>query len=266
MNTPASLPNPLMDRLRAGGLGLSMIVKQCRSVDVVSAALGCGYDALMIDLEHACIGEEAAAQICVAALLGGLTPLVRIPCHDSHYAARILDAGAAGIVAPHVTCAEQARCIVAACRFPPRGQRSVAAQWPQLSYRSVPAAEARLLIESQTVVIAMLESPEAIDNAEEIAAVEGVDILHIGSNDLCDTYGIPGRFSDPRILDAYRRVAAACGRHGKYLGAGGLGSAPEVLEQVVGLGARYVTAGNDWAFFVQAARQKAAAVRALHPG
>lgn len=255
--------NPLAETLRAGGLGLSMIIKQVQSVDIAVAASSCGYDAINVDLEHSVIPESAAAQICVAALQLGITPLVRIPSHDGYYANRLLDAGALGIVAPHVNTAEQARQIVRACRFAPLGERSVAGNWPQLGYRAWPAEQARAALEAATTVIVMLETPEAVANADAIAAVPGVDILHVGSTDLCDALGVPGQYGHPEIERCFERVLAACRAHGKVAGAGGLGSAPQVVEKLVQRGVRFVTVGNEWAFMLAAARQRAEAMRRI---
>lgn len=257
------LRNPLAETLAAGKLGIAIIIKQVQSVDIAVAAKTCGYDAINVDLEHSVIPESAAAQICVTALNVGITPLVRIPSHDGYYANRILDAGAMGIVAPHVNSAEQARAIVKACKFGPLGERSVAGNWPHLGFQAWPADEVRRLLNATTTVVVMLETPEAIEHADEIAAVPGVDILHVGSTDLCDAMGKPGKFDDPEIARSFERVIAACRRHNKVAGAGGLGTVPEVMQTIVRMGVRFVTAGNEWAFMLAAARQRAGMLRQL---
>jgi 2-keto-3-deoxy-L-rhamnonate aldolase RhmA len=255
--------NPLAETLKAGKLGLAMIVKQVQSGDIALAAKTCGYDAVYVDLEHSVIPESAAAQICITALNCGITPLVRVPSHEPHYATRILDAGALGIVAPHVENAEQASAIAKACRFAPLGARSVAGNWPHFAYAARPATEVRQILNELTTVIVMLETPQAIEHAEQIAAVPGVDIVHIGSNDLCDALGVPGQFDHPDIERAFKRVIEACKRHGKIAGAGGLGNAPEVTKKALRMGVRFVTAGNEWAFMLAAARQRASMLKEL---
>ena len=257
------LRNPLADTLAAGRLGLSIIVKQVASADIAIAARTCGYDAINVDLEHSVISESAAAQICITALNVGITPLVRVPSHDAHYANRILDAGAMGIVAPHVNSADEARAVVRACKFAPLGERSVAGSWPHLGYQAFPADAVRRLFNATTTVIVMLETPEAVERADEIAAVPGVDILHVGATDLCDAMGIPGQFSDPQIERAFQRVVDACRRNGRFAGAGGLGTVPDVMQKMVRLGVRFVTAGNEWAFMLAAARQRATLLRQM---
>jgi 2-keto-3-deoxy-L-rhamnonate aldolase RhmA len=263
MTSPLVLRNPLAETLRAGGLGLTMIVKQVASVDIALAAKTCGYDAINVDLEHSVISESAAAQICITAHNVGVTPLVRVPSHDPHYATRILDAGAMGIVAPHVNTAAEARRIVQACKFAPFGERSVAGQWPHLAYQSYPAADIRRVFNEQTMVILMLETPEAIANAAEIATVPGVDILHVGTTDLCDAMGIPGQFGHAKVEEAFNRVISACKQYGKVTGVGGLGSDPVVAEKILRMGARFITVGNEWAFMLAMARQRAQALRQL---
>ncbi len=240
-----------------------MIVKQARTVEIAVAAKSCGFDAIYVDMEHSVIPESAAAQICVAALSIGITPLVRVPSHDPYYAARILDAGAMGVVVPHVNTAAEARAIVSACKFAPLGERSVAGSWPHLGYRSYPADQVRSAFNKETLVAVMLETPEAIANADEIAAVEGVDMLHIGSTDLCDAFGIPGQFGHPKIEQAFASVVEACRKHGKVAGVGGMATEPELTKKILRMGVRFVTAGNDWGFMISAARQRAQMLREL---
>ena len=257
------LRNPLAETLRAGRLGISMIVKQVHSVDIAVAAASCGFDAINIDLEHSVIPEAAAAQICVTALHAGITPLVRVPSHEGHYANRILDAGALGIVVPHVGSADEARAIVRACKFAPSGERSVSGSWPHFGFRNWPADEARRVLNDSTMVIVMLETPEAIERADEIAAVPGVDVLHVGASDLSDAMGIPGCYGDASIKRSFERVVAACRAHGKIAGAGGLAGDLQLLQQMVGLGVRFVTAGSEWDFMLAAARARAGVLRQL---
>jgi 2-keto-3-deoxy-L-rhamnonate aldolase RhmA len=263
--TPA-LRNPLQETLAAGRLGLALIVQKSACVDIAAAAPGCGFDALSIDLEHSVIAEGAAAQICVAALSCGVTPLVRVPSHEAHVANRLLDNGALGVIAPHVETADEARAITAACRFAPLGRRSVSYHYPHFGYRSGgDATVERVALDAATTVVVMLESPQAIEQADAIAAVPGVDILHVGTLDLCDALGIPGRVDDPRVDACFERVIAACRRHRKVAGIGGVAAHTTVARRVVALGARFLTAGIDWDLMLGAARRRVAALRTLEP-
>ena len=258
-----TLRNPLAETLAAGRLGLALIVQKSATVDIALAARSCGFDALSIDLEHSVIPESAAAQIAVAALQCGVTPLVRLPGHDAAAANRLLDAGALGVIAPHVESAGEARAIVAACRFAPGGTRSASTLYPHLGYRDVDAASCRRMLDAATTVVAMLESPQALEQADAIAAVPGVDIVHVGAVDLCDALGIPGRTDDPRVFACFERVIDACRRHGKVAGIGGVGGNAELARRVVRRGARFLTAGIDWDLMLGAARRRADGLRAL---
>jgi 2-keto-3-deoxy-L-rhamnonate aldolase RhmA len=257
------IPNPLSDRLAGGELGICMLVKQARGGEIALAAKTCGFDAIYVDLEHCVISESEAAQICITAQYAGITALVRVPSLEAHFATRLLDNGAMGIVFPHVETADDARAAVSACRFAPLGNRSVAAFWPQLGYASHPAEEVRRAFNAATLVVVMLETPEAVEHADEIAAVEGVDIVHIGSSDLCDAMGLPGQLDHPRVIAAFDKVVTACRKHGKVAGVGGMGSQPETTKRILASGVRFVTAGNDWGFMMSAATAKAAMLRKL---
>src|SRR5262249_55643626 len=127
-----------------------------------------------------------------------------------------------GIVVPHVDEPSQILPFVERCRFAPQGRRSVGGPLPQLDYAALPAAEAMRLANERTLLCAMIESPKGIGNAEALAAVDGVDMLLFGSNDLAIEMGIPGKLDDPQIEAAYRSVLAAAARHGKAVGLGGI--------------------------------------------
>jgi 2-keto-3-deoxy-L-rhamnonate aldolase RhmA len=266
MSGPQGAPvlrNPLAETLAAGGLGVVLVVQKATSVEIAIAAATCGFDAIYIDLEHSVISEPEAAQISMMAQRVGVTALVRVPSHDAHYANRMLDAGAMGILAPHVESAEEARAIVKACRYAPQGERSVSYSWPHLDYRSYPEEEVRALFNAKTTVAVMIESPRAVERAQEIAAVPGVDIVHIGTVDLSEALGIPGKFADPAIERCYERVTEACRAHGKIAGAGGLAGTPDVLQKVLRMGVRFVSAGSEWSLMLAAAGKRVASLRAM---
>ena len=213
-------------------------------------------------MEHSSLDVDLASQLAMAALGAGITPLVRVPGHEHYHASRLLDNGAQGIVAPHVDTVEEATRIARACRYPPIGHRSVAGAQPQLAFRNVPVAEATKLVNAGTLVVVMLETPKAIANADAIAQVEGVDVLLIGTNDLCAELGIHGNFTDPRIEDAYRAVIAACRKHGKYPGMGGVYE-PKLMEKYIGMGMRFILSGSDLSFLMAGAKTRADTLRAV---
>src|SRR5207247_919017 len=124
----------------------------------------------------------------------------------------------------------------------------------------IAAAEATRLVNEQVLVVVMLESPRAIENAEEIAAVPGVDVLLIGTSDLCAEIGILGQVGDPRVEAAYRRVIDACRRHGKHPGMGGVYDPPH-MEKYVRMGMRFILGGSDLSLLMAAAKERAGFLR-----
>ncbi|MDO8277938.1 MAG: aldolase/citrate lyase family protein [Burkholderiaceae bacterium] len=258
----AAIVNPAKQKLAAGEFVLCMTLRHVITPDAPLMVREAGFDAFYVDREHSAISESATSQLCISAVALGMTPLVRVRSLCSADIAGALDGGALGVIVPHVGTPEQARFAVQCAKFPPLGDRSVAALNPITGYRSLPLPETMRLQNDATLLIAMLETEEGIRNAEQIAAVPGIDILMIGSNDLSAQLGIAGEKNHPRLMDAFKTVAAAALRHDKHFVGGGAG--PD-LAQVAGLGARVLMGGTDAAYFISGARQSAQAIRAALP-
>lgn len=256
------VPNTMKERLEEGKLAIGFNVVHWRSGNIAGIAKACDFDWLFIDMEHNTMDIDTATQICVAALPTGVTPIVRVPSHDHFHASRVLDGGAMGIVVPHVNTPDQARAIAANCKFPPLGHRSLTAPSPQLGFKAHPVTEAIEILNRNTLVIVMLETPEAIDNADAIAAVEGVDALLIGTNDLAAEMGIPGQFGHARIEAAYERMIAAANAHGKFAGLGGVYDHP-LMAKFIKMGVRFMLGGGDVAFMTAAARARSEFLRSV---
>lgn len=254
--------NPTRERLASGELSLGIGVHHARTIDVAAAMATCGFDFLFIDLEHGGMSLDTAISISQAGLTAPITPLVRVPSGQFSMATRALDGGALGIVMPHVDTAEQARAVVDHLKYPPAGHRSAGGGMPYFGFRSIPIGEATREANAQTLMVVMLETPLAVANADAIAAVEGVDVLLIGTNDLMMEMGMPGEFSRAEVISAYETVIAACRRHGKWPGMGGVYT-EELLAKYVGLGVRMVIAGSDFSMLISAAGQRAKFLRAL---
>ncbi|MBI3042442.1 MAG: aldolase [Betaproteobacteria bacterium] len=266
MSASPQLSNPVAERLKKGELALNLMVRHARTVDIALAARTCGFDGLFFDLQHGVIPEHEVSQMAVAAMNMGVAPLVRVPEKDYAAALRMLDNGALGIIMPEVTTAEDARNSVAACKYPPVGNRGAFGGWAHFGYRAVPAPEARKAINDATLLILMIESKAALDNIETIAAVPGVDVIHIGTNDLSTDLGHPGELSHPEVLAAVERVVKACRAHGKFTGVGGLyggADAAKAMAAVVKLGAQFITSASEWNLMLAAGTERVKALRAL---
>src|SRR5271168_1679289 len=257
------LRNHLKEKLARNEVTASMTVRLVRGIEIARIAKTAGFDSLYVDMEHSSFSLETTGQICMAALEAGLTPMVRVP--GIAVVQQVLDAGALGIIAPHVQSAAVARDYVKAAKYPPLGERSNAGPLPHLQYRTFPAAEANAAIDAATMVIVQFESDEAIAKADEIVAVEGVDMVLIGTNDLLADWGLPGQYEHARVREAYAKTIAACRRHGKHVGVGGLASRPNLAAAFVHMGARYVSTGTDLGFLLAACTVKAKEVHDIHP-
>jgi 4-hydroxy-2-oxoheptanedioate aldolase len=258
----ASISNPALDRLASGGLSLGCGVRLTRSVEIGAAMKSAGFDWLFIDCEHGTMSLDAAAQIAVAALGAGIAPIVRVPNGEYSMATRVLDNGALGIVMPHVDSAAEAAEVVQKLKYPPVGHRSMGGIGPHYSLRSATSAEAAAALNAANLTVVMLETPTAIANADEIASVPGVDVLLIGTNDLCAEMGIHGDFGNARVTEAYEAMIAACRRHNKFPGMAGVYS-ENLMARYIGLGARFILGGNDTNLLSAAATARAGALRKM---
>lgn len=249
---PNDIANPAKTRMASGDVALGMIVRLARSGDIARIAKTTGHDFIFIDRQHSLFSLETVGHIAQAALGCGVAPLVRARSCDDPDVSVILDNGATGIIFPDVNSADDARRAVNACKFAPLGKRSVAGGYPQLDLRPVPIGQAMKILNDATLVVCMIETREGLENVGEIAAVPGVDVVHVGCNDLLTAMGKPGAFGDPEIVAAIERVIAAAATHGKVAGLGGERDL-ERQNAFIRKGVRFVTTQTDVGFLMAAA-------------
>ncbi len=255
--------NQIKEKLARDEIVASMTVRLVRNIEIARIAKTSGFDTIYIDVEHSTFSLDATSQICMTALEVGITPLVRVPSNGPEFVSRILDGGAMGIIAPHIRTAEEAAAVVRYAKFPPFGDRSAGGPLAQYEFRNFPVAEANAAMNDATMVVVMMETKEALENVDAIAAVPGIDMLFIGTNDLCCELGIAGEYGHALVREAYARTIAACRRHGKHVGVGGLAGRPDLVAEFVKQGARYVSTGSDLSFLLEAAAQRAGFVGTL---
>lgn len=205
----------LRQRLRDGAALLSTFVKTT-SPQIVELLATVGFDALVLDAEHAPFGIESLDLCLMAARASGTPALVRVPNARPDTILQVLDMGAAGVVVPHVDNVEQAREAVRAARYR-GGLRGFSASPRAGGYGARGMAEHIQSSDENTLVIVQIESVAAVENAEEIGRVEGVDCLFVGPADLAVSMGCddPG---DPRVQARIADVRAASGRSHCALG------------------------------------------------
>ncbi len=255
--------NVVKEKLARNEVVASMTIRLVRGVEIARLAATAGFDMIYVDLEHSTLTLEATGQICQAALNVGIAPMVRVPANTPEYIQRVLDAGALGIIAPGVGSAEEARAVVRAAKYAPLGERGAGGALPHLEYRPFPTAEANAAVNDATMVIVQLESAEAVSKADEIAAVEGVDMVLVGVSDLLTDMGLAGQLEHLRVREAYAQTIEACRKHGKHAGVGGLSTRPKLAAEFIAMGARMVSTGTDIQFLSAAMNEKAKQVREI---
>jgi len=254
------LKNPVKQRMRAGDVSLGMIVRLARSGDIARIAKSTGHDFIFIDGQHSLFNVETVGHIAQVALGCGVAPLARVLSCDDPNTPLLLDNGVTGIVFPDVNTAAQARRAVDACKFAPIGQRSVSGGYPNFDYRALPLKDSVPALNDSTLVVCMIETKEGLSNVEAIAAVEGVDVIHVGCNDLLTAMGKPGAFGDPEVVAAIERVIAAAKAHGKFAGLGGERDLERQLA-CIRKGVRFVTTQTDIGFLMAAASARTEQIR-----
>jgi 4-hydroxy-2-oxoheptanedioate aldolase len=257
------LRNSVKEKLARDEVVASITVRLVGTNEIVRIAKTAGFDTLYIDLEHSSLSMETTSQLSIMALEAGIPAFVRVPSNTPEYISRVLDGGALGVIAPGVRSAAEARAVVAAAKYRPQGERGYGAGLAHLQYRNFPPAEVLPAMNDATMVIVQFESAASVAAADEVMAVDGVDMVLIGTNDLMVDLGIAGQFDHPLVHDAYVRALAACKKYRKHLGVGGLSTRPDLVAKYVKMGARYVSTGTDLAFLMAACTERAKAVHSI---
>jgi 2-keto-3-deoxy-L-rhamnonate aldolase RhmA len=232
--------NPVKERLRQGlpSVGNWISLPSAPVVEVISAYQP---DWLVFDTEHGPAGWELVEDLARAVGGTGVVPMVRIVNSDPGLFKQAFDRGAFGVVVPMVSTPEQARAAVAWAKYPPEGVRGVAGSRVNRYGLDLPEYFARW--NELVLVVLQVETPEALDHLEAIAATPGIDVLFVGPNDLSASLGVFRQFDHPAYRRALDRVLAATTRHG--IAAGYMASTAEEVLQRIDEGFRFVSAGND---------------------
>ena len=207
--------------------------------DMVEIFGALGYDFVMIDCEHGPADLDQVEHMVRAAESFGITPIARIPDHSEHTILRFLDRGLQGVIVPHVNTGEQAAAVARAARYHPEGYRGVAVGRAQDYGIGVSRDEAMAWVNSQVLVIPMVEDIEAVRNLDDILRVPGADALHVAASDLGQSLGNPGAGEVRRVMsEVIPRIRAG----GKFVGVGGNNPADAAgVAEFINLGANFVT-------------------------
>lgn len=240
--------NTLKQTLADGGTVVGTMVFEFRTPAMPAICAAAGADFVLVDQEATGCSIETVAMLMAAARGVAIAPLVRVPTDQPHLLTRPLDVGAAGLMIPMVESATQAQAIVAATKYPPQGTRGVIAGLAAADYlagEDIPAALRSANVE--TLLIAQIESGAGVDHVEEIAAVDGIDVLWLGHLDLTVSLGVPGEYDNPVYMDAVERILVAARANGKAA-ATKVGSAADA-RAAVAQGFRCISYGDDVRLF-----------------
>lgn len=243
------LKSKVLAKLRAGKPALCTNASGGPSPMLNGLAAKIGFDAIWIDGEHRGFSEDQIAAMILAVRLAGADPLVRIRKESPASYFRPLEMGAAGVMVPHIKSPEEAEEAVKNFRFAPRGLRGMDGVGVDADYGLVPPAEQMPFLNAETWLVLQIEDREAIDCIDEIAAVEGYDILLVGPADLTQALGVPAQFDHPTVTGAIERVRQAALKHGKTYAK----IAPlEGVRAALDSGARFINVGADLPLLIKA--------------
>jgi len=258
MNTSAGLG----ERLRAGETVVGVMVSAIRNPEIAPILSAAGYDFMVVDMEHSVITAESVGAILLAAGSASIAAFVRPPSKGSDEIPRMVDAGAVGLLVPHVECADDARSLVRRIKYSPMGERGVAMTRAHSRFRK--PVDARAYAERanrDTILAVQVESILALERIRETVSVEGVDIAFMGPADLAQSLGLLGETAHPRVWDAFDRVVHACKGAGKV--AGTMVHDAAGAQQAIRRGAKFVIYSNDISLLVSGGRSALEQLRRL---
>jgi 2-keto-3-deoxy-L-rhamnonate aldolase RhmA len=249
------MPNALKERLtssRAPSFGTWVSSPSIVGLDALRAL---DFEWFMLDNEHAQLNPETVAAMVALLARAGPAPLIRVGNIDQYLVKQALDSGASGILVPLVSTEAQARTVVSYAKYPPDGVRGAAAA--AASRYGLELATYLRRANAETLVGVQIETTEALENLESIAAVPGVDLLFVGPTDMTLSLGLVDDRTNPKVRAAMRRVVEACERHGKVPGT--LVVNAEEKRAALEIGFRFIALASDLRFLIQGAKEYLAA-------
>ena len=233
----------LRQRVLAGETVLGSMMFELLSPGIPQLLAHAGAEYVIYDMEHTGTSlETIKAQIAYCRGLP-IAPMARVPRAEYHFLARALDIGCHGVMIPMVESEAQARAIVEATHYPPRGRRGAAFGFAHDDYAAGDPKNKMRTADARTLVIAQIETERGLEQVEAIAAVDGIDVLWVGHFDLTNFLGIPGEFENPKYVKAVERIVAA-GRKNKK-GLGFMAASADWARQYRKLGFNMLAAGPD---------------------
>jgi 2-dehydro-3-deoxyglucarate aldolase/4-hydroxy-2-oxoheptanedioate aldolase len=255
--------NLTREKLSRGETVLGCALQVYRSPEIARTFAAAGFDYVFIDLEHGSFNLETAHDMIVAANGSGITPIVRVAELLYSLVARLLDCGAQGIILPRVEDPRVLEEALSWMRFPPEGRRGYGVNATMIDYEARGFGE---IIEHQNrniLAVVQFETTTAMDRADELLSLEGLDIAMVGPADLSISLGIPGQFEHPLLISTVERLVEKCNRHGVVPGIQVRSAA--MARAWVDRGMRFVGAGGEHGLLLEKAKEAVAMLRAPRP-
>jgi len=209
-----------------------------------AVAAQAGYDGVWVDAEHRAWNPREAETMIGRHHAADIDCMWRPPTKEKNALYRLLEDGAAGLMIPHVANADEARALVQAVKFPPLGDRGFCGGGRDASYWIGKPADYVEQANRETFLVVQIETPAALENAEAIAAVPGVDVLFLGPGDMSLRLGCTPAVSDPVMMQVQQQLQEACAKHGKTWGRP-VGTQADV-KTLASLGSRFIVHGSEF--------------------
>ena len=217
-NQTAMKTNNTKKRLQDGEVVLGCSMQQFGSPEIPRIYAAAGFHFCFIDCEHGSFGLETVRDLVRSCLDREITPIVRVGELLYSLVARVLDAGAQGIIYPRVESRQLLEDAVSWTKFPPAGVRGYGLSAPQFDYAPLSFAEAIQQSNASTLVVVQFETATAMERREELLSVPGIDVAMVGPADLSVSLGVPGEFEHPRLVETVTAFMESCARHGVFPG------------------------------------------------
>jgi 2-dehydro-3-deoxyglucarate aldolase/4-hydroxy-2-oxoheptanedioate aldolase len=209
----------LKERLRKGEKILGTMITVFENPELVKMLKVCGFDYFIVDCEH---GNFDYSQVAAMFAMGrecGLPPMIRIPEVRREVVLKSMEMGAAGILLPQVESVQQAKDLIAYSKYAPMGNRGVALTRAHTGWeKTPPAAQYMQQQNEQSILMTQIESPAGVAIVDELMALNGIDVLFVGPNDLTQSLGIMGQKDHPKFLEAMDKIIGAAKKAGKFSG------------------------------------------------
>jgi 2-dehydro-3-deoxyglucarate aldolase/4-hydroxy-2-oxoheptanedioate aldolase len=251
--------NTVKRAVAAGGTSIGTMVFEFNTTGIGRIVAEAGAEFVVFDMEHTGWSIETIRMLIATTRAASTIPMVRVPATQYHLLSRPLDVGAMGLMVPMVEDVEQAKVIVRSAKYFPEGGRGAAFGVAHDDYTGGDVAAKMASANKEIFLIAQIETAKGVDNADAIAAVDGIDCLWIGHFDLTQSLGIPAQFDHPVFEAAVDQVLAACAAHGKTPGI--MAGSVEVGQQWLNRGFRAVAYSGDLWILQQALGDGIAALR-----